>query len=223
MRFFKLHLCTFALALTQASGCALSPAPPLIDADSNFDLSEYLFHTNALTEGSSVSFVAKYYRKDNVKEVAVAPTYQYSHNDGQIEVTSLEHDGVISSFDVGESTIVETHPGLNEQWTLSRFARLGDQYLDGRLESIALNQRCTLLEYFPSLHLSSATGAVTIAQDTYDNVIKVRCESEFVSETDRQPNFRWNIYYAKGLGPVFKDGDWTNHLGLVYTIYNIQR
>ncbi len=220
MRSFKRHLCILVLALTHASGCALSPDTPVIDADSNFDLSDYLFHSSLMTEGSSVSFIAKYYKKDNVKEVVVAPTYRYSHNNGQIEVTSLQHDGVISAFDVGKSTIVETHPGLDEQWTISRYARLGDQYLDGRLDSIALNQRCVLLEYFPSYYLSSATGSVAIAQGIYDNVIKVRCESEFVSATDRQNNFRWNIYYAKGVGPIFKDGDWTNHLGLVYTIYD---
>lgn len=219
----KIIVSTFALMLTSCAGTGDSiigrQAAP-VDPTGEFDLSEYLFHEQVSSETGSMGYTEKYYKKNEDIAVVLQPEFRYIRNGETIDVQSSGIDGLTYQYTVTDSAINEFHPTLDDSRSYERYAQLGDTYLNAELTSVNVNETCVLSEFFETYHLSSATGKLKISNKTYDNVIKVRCRSEFTNRNENRTNYRWNVYYAKDIGPVFKDGNWENYLGNIYAIYD---
>jgi len=191
---------TLSVAALALMSCASGPAPIFqppatpVDPTAEFDLAEYLFHNKLNSDEGAAGYTEIYFKKNEPP----FPAARYE----------------------SENLINDARPNIDDARSFQRYARLGDTYLDAELTSVNLNESCVLTEFFEKYHLRSATGSMKLSDDTYDNVIKVRCVSEFTNRTTDRGNYRWNIYYAKGIGPVFKDGNWENHLGQIYSIYD---
>ena len=139
--------------------------------------------------------------------------------DSNINVQAVGLEGLANQYNVTEDTINDVRPQMGDSRSFSRFARLGDTYLDTEFTSVNVSESCVLSDFFDTFHLSSATGSLRLSNKTYNNVIRVRCISEFTNRSTNRGNYRWSVYYAKGIGPIFKDGNWQNHLGQIYSIY----
>ena len=215
-RYFALMIQTLLLI-----SCAATKEPTVsIDKDSNFDLTEYMFNKKVHSEGGSLSVVETYYKKSDTDKIALQPRYQFVRTNNEIEVTSQGMEGPLIQYQINANEVVEKRPSIDDARTFNRYARLGDTFLDADYSSVSIRETCKLTEFFETYYLASATGSVSLSRDIYDNVLKVHCESEFYEEGNRRTNYRWNMYYAKDVGIVFKDGDWVNHLGLVYALYD---
>ena len=212
-------LVTLTLAFTSLGCTILEDEPPTIDAQSNFDLSEYLFPDRILTSGEQIVTTETLYRKSNVEQIASQEEYVYSNNNGTIRITDSKTNAAIAQIVITANSIEEQRASSSDIRRFQRVVRLGDTYLDSTDSNQLINETCVLLEYFDTYNLASATGATPISRDTHNNVIKARCESNFLEVNNRRNNFRWNLYYAKGVGLVFKDGNWTENMGLIYGFY----
>jgi len=205
-----------ALTLSLAS-CASTPET--VDPNAEFDLSEYLFHKKVNIENGVVNYTEKFFKKDEPPSVAAQYGYQYQRNGNNINVQAVGLEGLANQYNVTEDTINDVRPQMGDSRSFSRFARLGDTYLDTEFTSVNVSESCVLSDFFDTFHLSSATGSLRLSNKTYNNVIRVRCISEFTNRSTNRGNYRWSVYYAKGIGPIFKDGNWQNHLGQIYSIY----
>lgn len=191
-----------------------------VDPTAEFDLSEYLFHDRVRSVDGVVSYKERFFKKDDPSSVAEQYEYRYQNNNNAIEVQAVGLEGLTQRYTLTDATINEARPTMSDSRSFRRYARMGETYLDADFLNANLHENCMLSEFFDTYHLSSATGTLKLSNKTYTNVIKVRCVSEFTNKSTDRGNFRWNIYYAKGIGPVFKDGNWQNYLGQIYSIYD---
>ncbi len=171
-------------------------------------------------ESGSIGYTEKYYKKNEQANVVLMPEFRFNRNGETIDVQSSGVNGLVSQYTVTDEAITEFRPTIDDSRTYKRYAQLGDTYLNSELTSVNVNENCVLSEFFDTYYLSSATGAMRLSDKQYDNVIKVRCISEFTNRESNRTNFRWNIYYAKDIGPIFKDGNWENYLGQIYAVYD---
>jgi len=217
---------TLSVAALALMSCASGPAPIFqppatpVDPTAEFDLAEYLFHNKLNSDEGAAGYTEFYFKKNEPPFPAARYEFESWRNGESIKVQSAGLEGFTNEYTVSENLINDARPNIGDARSFQRYARLGDTYLDAELTSVNLNESCVLAEFFEKYHLRSATGSMKLSDDTYDNVIKVRCVSEFTNRTTDRANYRWNIYYAKGIGPVFKDGNWENHLGQIYSIYD---
>jgi len=197
-------------------GKQADPVDPLAE----FDLSEYLFHNKLNADGGTAGYTENYFKKSENSSSAARYEYQYQRNGETIDVHSVGLEGIANQYTISEALINDVRPTMGDARSFQRYALIGDTYLDAEFSSVNVNESCVLSAFIEKFHLRSATGSLKLSNNSYSNVIKVRCVSEFTDRVTDRGNYRWNVYYAKGIGPVFKDGNWENHLGQIYAIYD---
>lgn len=211
-------LSMFVLPMASCAIGGRQSAP--VDPTADFDLAQYFFHEKISSSDSSVRYTENYYKKNARPAIVLRPEFQYQRSGSTINVQSPGIEGFLSQYTITKDSIKEFRPSINDSRTFHRYARLGETFMDSGFTSVNVSESCVLSDFIETFHLSSATGEMVLSDDTYNDVIRVRCVSEFTSRATNRTNYRWSIYYAKNIGPIFKDGDWANNLGQIYSIYD---
>ncbi len=185
------------------------------DSAGLFDMADYTFHINTRTVGGSIAFTEKTYNKTLIDQgPLISLPRSFTNNAGVIEEAGFGIN--IKTFTITDTTIEERFldDGTLRTWT--RFANIGDVYMDEDVQTgtTALfpglsgpqNASCQLLEHLPTFDLSTATGEEMLASGSYQDVIKIRCITSNIVEGQRVPHTDLVSYLAQDIGLLLSEG-----------------
>lgn len=190
-----------------------------------YDLSNYLFHADALSTNGDVSFSEQFYSQET-GDSALTLTRRFS-NAGEAVITEYSDGELIKTFNIGETAIVETLHDVDDavRYT-ARYADIGDVFLDADhhpdesdLFGMGQNTRCELVTHLDQFNLGDAGGSYSLASGVVDDVLEVTCVTSFLSGGTLSPHTNFKHYFARGIGVIYTEGT-AFFLGAVYIVEN---
>lgn len=182
----------------------------------NFDLFEYLFPSEITDVGGLSSYLTRMYAKDTGEQLlsGIETSEQYEKTAPDTIVFSVNNTGEPkNTFVVGADSIEETvHDLDNQKRTTQRFVNVGDTYLDANATVPMLgeideqNAKCSVIEHLATFDLGSATGSLSVASGTYNDVLHVQCQTGFIINGQVGTHTDLHSYFARGKGVIFNHG-----------------
>lgn len=207
-----LAILCISILLTACGGSDNNNSGQQFDTSGQYDMTEYLFHSNLdVVGGESVFTTLTYKQVDGTKTGFDLAEKMEKTADNLVKQTAAGSDQ--RSYLIKSDRLVETvHIANNETRDHKRFVDVGETYLDATQNNSsnndALTQRavCKVIAHLDSFDLLTATGEHSLASGVYQDVLYVNCQTGFVVEKQFSPHTNLDQYYAKDVGLIFSEG-----------------